>query len=65
MESRRTLATGASITALHQDGADAVVETGSGRYVFSYPYAPTVPNVYTIPAPERPDAGRRAAQVAR
>jgi alpha-L-rhamnosidase len=42
-EGGRTLATGAGITALHQEGADTAVETGSGRYVFSYPYAPTVP----------------------
>jgi alpha-L-rhamnosidase len=42
-EGGRRLATGAGITALHQDGADAVVETGSGRYEFSYPYAPTSP----------------------
>jgi alpha-L-rhamnosidase len=39
-EGGRTLATGDGITALYQDGADGVVETGSGRYVFSYLYVP-------------------------
>jgi alpha-L-rhamnosidase len=48
-EGGRTLATGDGITALHQDGADAVVEAGSGRYVFSYPYAPTAPTARATP----------------
>ncbi|MDB6041714.1 MAG: alpha-L-rhamnosidase [Gammaproteobacteria bacterium] len=37
-ESDRPLATGTGITGVRQDGASTVVETGSGRYAFSYPY---------------------------
>jgi alpha-L-rhamnosidase len=51
-ESGRPLATGTGITGVRQDGASAVVEAGSGRYVFSYPY--------TMRAAERSgDAGNR------
>jgi alpha-L-rhamnosidase len=37
-ESRRPLQSATGIAGAHQDGTDLIVEVGSGRYTFKYPY---------------------------
>jgi alpha-L-rhamnosidase len=56
-EHGKKLARGAGITDVRQDGSTTVVETGSGHYVFNYPY--------TMPAVGRADVGLRSAVAAR
>jgi alpha-L-rhamnosidase len=56
LEHGRPLRTGAGIAGMHQEGSASVIEVGSGRYEFRY--------IYTMPGPERPDAGRRSAHAA-